>query len=301
MAVFLLLRSVPGDPALAILGDQASPEDLSALRDRLHLNESLLSQFWLAATDVFSGTLGTSFQSSEPVSALLFGVLPSTLALTFASLLVALAIGLPLGALSAKHEGTHLGRALSGVSVVGLAIPNILLGPLLLLTFGIVLPGVLFSTFGVSLSLPLPGDEGALSLLLPALTLGTALAAGIARQTRAALLEVAASPAVVAARARGLSPLSIFFRYRLRPVAAPLVTVLAAQLGALLSGTVVVERIFQREGVGTLFLNAFFARDFPVVQGVMLFSASAIVLINVVLDFVVAELDPRAQKSLENN
>lgn len=298
-AVFLLLRLVPGDPALAILGDQASPADLNALRSRLHLDESLRTQFLLALSDVFSGTLGTSFQTSRSVASDLFDVLPSTLALTLSSLLVALLVGLPIGALSAKHDGTWVGRALSSISVLGLAIPNILLGPLLLLTFGIALPSVFFSAFGVSFRLPLPGDEGALALMLPAITLGTALAASIARQTRAALLEVSRSPSVVAAKARGLPPLSIFFRYRLRPVAAPLVTVLAAQFGALLSGTVVVEQIFQREGVGTLFLNAFFARDFPVVQGVMLFSASAIVLINVALDFVYVALDPRAKKSLE--
>jgi peptide/nickel transport system permease protein len=284
--VFLLLHLIPGDPVQAMLGDQASPEDRVALRRTLHLDRPLPEQYALFCGELLSGSLGQSFRDqTRSVASLIVEVVPGTLQLALAALTVALCLALPLGALAAVRRGSFWDGLASSVALLGLAIPNIWLGPLLILLFGVWLR-----------ILPMPGDNaGFLSLILPALTLGAALSAVLTRQTRASLLEVLSEPYIRAARARGISELRLIVRHALRNALLPVLTVVGAQLGALLSGAVVAEKIFERPGIGSLFLEAFFERDIPVVQGCTLVIALFYVVVNLGVDLLYGVIDPRVR------
>jgi peptide/nickel transport system permease protein len=285
--VFLLVHLIPGDPLDAILGDQAAPEDRAALRSALRLDQPLGAQYLAFAGDVLDGSLGHSFrQRDRPVASLVAEVLPYTAALALCSLCVALALALSLGVLAAVRHRSAWDKGATLFALIGVAIPNIWLGPLLVLGFAVELR-----------ALPLPGDDASrpLALVLPALTVGAALSAVLTRQTRAALLEVLSEQYILAARARGVGPLALLFRHALRNALLPILTVAAAQLGALLSGTVIAEKIFERPGVGSLFLEAFFDRDIPVVQGCVLLVAVSYVLLNLVVDLLYGVVDPRVR------
>ena len=285
--VFLLVHLIPGDPIDAILGDQAAPEDRAALRTALRLDRPLPEQYGVFVAGVATGDLGRSFRARERGVATMIGeVLPYTGALALASLIVAFGIALPLGVLAAVRRGGAWDRSASTLAMLGIAIPNIWLGPLLVLAFGVQLR-----------ILPLPGDDAAqfAALVLPALTVGAALAAILTRQTRAALIEVLSEQYILAARARGVPELSLLFKHALRNALLPVITVAAAQLGGLLSGTVIAEKIFERPGLGTLFLDAFFDRDIPVVQGCVLVIAVIYVLVNLVMDLLYGAIDPRVR------
>ncbi len=287
--VFLLVRAVPGDPVDAILGDQASAGDRAALRTALHLDAPLLSQYALFVGDVANGTLGHSFRrSDETVSSLIAQVFPATLALALAAFVIAWLLALPLGSLAAMKRNSAWDTGARAVALFGLAVPSIWLGPLLILLFGVVLR-----------VLPLPGDEdaGLRGLLLPALTIGAALSAVLTRQTRGAMIEVLSEQYILAARARGVSRVKVVFVHGLRNALLPVMTVGAAQLGAVLSGTVITEKIFEREGLGSLFLDAFFARDIPVVQGCVLVVALLYVGVNLAVDVAYGLVDPRVRLS----
>lgn len=286
-AVFLLVRLVPGDPITAILGDQASPEQQAVLRSQLHLDAPLPEQYSLFWGDVLDLSFGTSFRHRDSeVASLIAEVAGPTAELALAAMLLAFAIALPLGMLAAWRRGSRWDKAASNLAIVGLALPNIWLGPLLVLLFSVRLQW-----------LPLPGDDEApfQSLILPAITLGTALAALLTRQTRAAMAETLDQPYLRVAKAKGLSPGPLLWRHGLRSTLLPVLTVGAAQLGALLSGTVVVEKIFERQGLGSLFLDAFFARDLPVIQGCVLVVAAVYVAINLLTDLLYTALDPRVR------
>lgn len=287
--VFLLVHVLPGDPVEAILGDQASSEDRAALRSALRLDQPLLAQYTAFLSEVADGSLGHSFRSRDrEVFGLIRDVLPHTARLAACAMLLALGLALPLGVLAAARRGSAWDRAASAVSMLGLAIPNIWLGPLLVLAFGVKLR-----------LLPLPGDdpEAPLALVLPALTIGTALTAVLARQTRAAMIDTLSQQYVLAATARGVPRLSVLFDYGLRNALLPVLTVSAAQLSALLSGAVITEKIFERPGIGTLFLEAFLDRDIPVVQGCVLVIATLYVTINLALDLAYGMVDPRVRLS----
>lgn len=283
--VFALIRLVPGDPVDSLLGDQASPEDRALMRDRLHLDDSLASQFARFVGDVLDGSLGTSFRTGETVSSMIGEVLADTATLALWAILVAWLLALPLGIVAARFRGRTPDRVASALAVAGLAIPNIWLGPLLILAFGVHLRWA-----------PLPGDEqaGVAALVLPAITLGTALAATLTRQTRGSMIEVLGQNYVLAARARGLPPFTVM-RQAFRNASFPVLTVGAAQLGAVLSGTVVVETIFERRGLGTLFLDAFFGRDYPVVAGCAIVIAAIYVFVNFAIDVAYTAIDPRVR------
>jgi peptide/nickel transport system permease protein len=285
--VFLLVHLIPGDPIDAILGDQAAPEDRVALRAALRLDRPLPEQYAAFLGDVASGELGRSFRARErTVSAQIAEVLPFTAALALAAMWVATALSLPLGVLAAVRRGSGWDRAASTLAMLGIAIPNIWLGPLLVLAFGVQLR-----------ILPLPGDDAAQlsALVLPALTVGAALTAILTRQTRAALIEVLSEQYILAAQARGVPPVTLLFKHALRNALLPVMTVAAAQLGGLLSGTVIAEKIFERPGLGTLFLEAFFDRDIPVVQGCVLVIAVIYVVVNLAIDLLYGVVDPRVR------
>lgn len=285
--VFLLVHLIPGDPIDAILGDQAAPEDRAALRHALRLDQPLSRQYAAFTSDVLDGSLGHSFRArGRSVANLVEAALPYTALLALCSLTLALLLALPLGALAAVKRGSAWDKAASTLAMLGIAIPNIWLGPLLVLTFGVKLR-----------FLPLPGDDPTrlLSLILPTFTVGIALAAILTRQTRAALIDVLSEQYILAARARGVSEFSLLFKHALRNALLPVMTVAAAQLGALLSGAVIAEKIFERPGLGTLFLEAFFDRDIPVVQGCVLVIAIGYVLVNLLIDVLYGVVDPRVR------
>ena len=282
---FCLIRLVPGAPVDAILGDQASPEDRAAVRTALHLDEPIWQQYGRFVGHVFDGTLGHSFRTpGRTVADAVAEVLPHTLALALSALAVAWLIALPLGTLAASRRGSIWDRAATLTALTGLALPTIWLGPLLILAFAVELRW-----------LPLPGDDptSPAALVLPAITIGTALAALLTRQTRAAVLDVLSQPYVAAARARGLSGPAVMVKHALRNALLPVMTVGAAQLGALLSGAVIAEKIFERPGLGSLFLEGFFARDIPVVQGCVLTVGIVYVSVNLAVDLAYGLVDPR--------
>lgn len=287
--VFLLVHLIPGDPVDAILGDQAAPEDRAALRSALRLDRPLPEQYAAFMHDVSSGSLGHSFRTqTRSVASLVSEALPHTAVLALVSMLLALGCALPLGALAAVRRGSAWDRAASLLAMLGIAIPHIWLGPLLVLAFGVSLR-----------VLPLPGDDPTrpLALILPAFTVGSALIAVLTRQTRAALIDVLGEPYITAARARGVRPVPLLFSHALRNALLPVMTVAAAQLGALLGGAVIAEKIFERPGLGTLFLEAFFDRDIPVVQGCVMTVAVIYVAVNLLVDLLYGVVDPRVRLS----
>ena len=287
--VFLLVRLIPGDPVEAILGDQAGPEEKAELRRSLKLDQPIGRQYLSFLSEMVDGSMGASFRRPDrTVWSLIREVFPHTIVLAVAAWLVAWLVAIPLGTLAAARAGSHWDAFASTLAVAGLAIPNIWLGPLLILAFGVELRW-----------LPLPGDDlaGPEALVLPAITIGTALAAVLTRQTRAAMIEVLSQPYITAARARGVRSVALLLKHALRNALLPVMTIGAAQLGALLSGTVVTEKIFERPGLGTLFLESFFARDIPVVQGCVLIIAVIYVGVNLFVDLVYGVVDPRVRLS----
>jgi ABC-type dipeptide/oligopeptide/nickel transport system permease component len=289
LLVFVLVRAMPGDPARLILGDTASETDLAAMRARLHLDASLGEQLWLFGGDVLDGSLGRSFRAPDrTVASRVSEVLPDTVVLAVAATALAWVLAVPLGVLAALHRGKPIDTLARGVALSGVALPTIWLGPLLVLFFAVELR-----------VLPMPGDDegGPLSLVLPAVTIGAALAAALTRQTRGAMLEVLGENWMLAARARGLSRTRAALVHGMRNALVPVVTVSASQLGALLGGAVVAEKLFERRGLGTLMLESFASRDIPVLQGTVLVVALLYVSVQLALDLVLAGIDPRVRLS----
>ncbi len=280
--VFLLLHLVPGDPVEVMLGDYAGAADRAALRARLGLDLPLLEQWLRFLAGLARGDLGASLHSGDTVRALLARHFAATALLALAALTVALALGLPLGALAALHAGRRLDGLASAFAVLGMSLPSFVLGPLLLILFAARLRWF-----------PIGGAESAASLVLPALTLGLGLAAVLARMTRAALLDVLQQPFVLAARARGLGGAAVLLRHAARNAALPVVTVLGLQFGALLGGAVVTETVFDWPGVGQLLIEAIQRRDYPVVQGAVLLIALCYIGVNALVELLYAWLDPR--------
>ena len=282
--VFMVARAVPGDPAVNLLGEQATEQELAALRTRLGLDLPAGQQFRAYLGDVFDGSLGHSFQTNETVVRAIGRVLPFTVELALAGVLVACLIAFPLGILAALRKDTALDNGALVLAMVGIAVPNFWLGPLAIHLVCVRLGWLPDPGAGV-LGLP--------SLILPSLILGTALAGKLTRMIRASLLDVVHAEFVTAARARGLPERRVFLAHVLRNSMIPVVTVLGLQLAALLTGTIVTEKVFARPGLGTLMLDAIQARDYPVVQGCVIVVAAIYVAINWAVDGLYLLLDPR--------
>ncbi len=288
--VFLALRVVPGDPADNILGEQASEQDKAEFRRQLCLDRPLHEQYFACLwADILGGTLGESYSfGGRPVavSSLIAERLPATLELALAGLCVALLIALPLGLLSALRPYSWLDNGAMLFAMVGVAIPGFWLGPLLIHLLCVRLRW-----------LPGPADDlqGLATLVLPAVVLGSALAARLTRMIRASAIEVLRRDYVVAARARGVSERRILTRYVLRNALIPVVTVLGMQLAALLAGTIVTEKVFARPGIGTLLLEAIAKRDYALVQGCVIVVALGYVLVNLAVDILYTAIDPRVR------
>ncbi|MBK1649120.1 nickel ABC transporter permease [Rhabdochromatium marinum] len=282
--VFLLLHLVPGDPVEAMLGESARPADQAALRQHLGLDQPLPVQYWNYLAGLLRLDLGQSLINQRPVAAVIAERFPATVQLTLAALALALIIALPLGVLAARHRGGPLDSAAMGFSVLGLAIPNFWLGPVLILVFSLWLGWT-----------PVSGREGWSSLILPTLTLGTGLAALLARMVRASLLEVLHEDYIRTARAKGLSESALLWRHALRNAALPILTLLGLQLGGLLGGAVITETVFSWPGIGSLLVDAIKARDYPVAQGCVLLISLIYVVVNTLTDVLYLWIDPRVQ------
>lgn len=284
--VFLLLHLTPGDPVDVMLGESARPADREALRIALGLDKPLVQQL----LDYFSGLLrldlGSSLHSKLPVSQLLAERLPATLQLALAALVCALVVALPLGLLAAVKRGRAWDWGAMGFSLLGVSMPNFWLGPVLILVFSLWLGWT-----------PVSGRDAPTSIILPALTLGTAFAAILARMIRSSLLEVLGEDYVRTARAKGLAEFRVIWRHAMRNAWLPVVTLLGLQLGALLGGAVVTEIVFDWPGIGSLLIQAIQQRDYPVVQGCVLFISLIYVLVNTLTDLAYGLIDPRIRNS----
>lgn len=280
--VFALIHLVPGDPVEAMLGDRAQAADRAALRAALGLDRPLWEQYWSYLGDLLRLDLGASFLDQRPVTAILAERLPATLRLAAAALGIALVVALPLGVLAARYRGSAVDSAAMTLSLLGISIPNFWLGPLLILVFSLWLGWT-----------PVSGDQAPLGIVLPALTLGTALAAILARMVRASMLEVLGEDYVRTARAKGLGEVAVLWRHALRNAWLPVLTVIGLQLGGLLAGAVITETVFAWPGIGSLLVESIKARDFPVVQGCVLLISLSYVAVNTLTDLAYAWIDPR--------
>ena len=290
LIVFTGVRMIPGDPARVLAGTEADEAGIDEIREKYGLNAPLPVQYlrWLglAAT----GDLGESIRTRTAVTSMIAGKLPITIELTCLSLLVALSIAVPAGVLAAVRRNTVWDVLASGVSLCGVSIPNFWLGIMLIL-----LVSVRFGWLPASGFVPFVEDPvGNLQrMVMPALVLGTGLAAVLMRQTRNAMIEVLSADYVRTARAKGLAQRAVVVRHALRNGLIPVVTILGLQMGALMGGAVVTEQIFVLPGFGRLIVEAVFTRDYPVVQGVVLITAASYVLINLAVDVSYSVLNPR--------
>ena len=280
--VFSLIHLIPGDPAQAMLGEAASPQDVAELRTRLGLDRPLLEQYASFLTGLARGDLGRSLRTNQPVVGAVLERIPATAELAAAAMLVAIGFALPLGIAAAVWRGTAVDHAATTISLLGVSIPNFWLGPLLAIVFSIQLGW-----------LPVSGRGTWANLVLPAVSLGAALAAILARMTRATLLEELREPYVAAARARGASRTRAVLRHAFRNSLIPVITLVALQFGAVLTGTVITETIFAWPGIGRLLIQSIGFRDYPLVQGCILFIAITYVGVNLLADVLYGFVDPR--------
>jgi len=282
--VFLLIHLVPGDPVEVMLGEAAQPADREALRHALGLDQSLLTQLLHYFNGLLHLDFGISLQSKRPITELLWERIPATAELAGAALLVAVMIAVPLGVIAAVRKDSPWDYGAMTASMLGVSIPNFWLGPILILVFSVWLGW-----------LPVSGREQPDSIVLPAITLGTALAAVLSRMVRSSLLEVLHEDYIRTARAKGLPEGAVIWRHGLRNALLPVVTVLGLQLGVLLGGAVVTEMVFSWPGLGELTISSIQRRDYPVVQACVLLISTSYVVVNTLTDLVYGWLDPRVR------
>ncbi|MDQ7843164.1 MAG: ABC transporter permease [Armatimonadota bacterium] len=286
LVTFVLMYVVPGDPVTVMVEEKMASTDPTAarlFREKWGLNDPLAVQYLKFLRNALRGDLGLSFRSEQPVLSTVLERFPATARLAAAALAVAVAIGIPLGVLAALRQNTALDAAAISLATFGVSIPNFWLGLLLIYVVAVELRWLPPSGYGP----PYP------YLIMPALTLGTGLAAVIARLTRSSMLEVIRQDYVRTARAKGLAERRVIVAHALRNAAIPIVTIIGVQISGLLSGAVITERVFSWPGVGRLLLDSIGARDLPVVQGCVLFIASVFIILNLVVDLSYAWLDPR--------
>lgn len=292
LVTFMLTHLIPGDPAITILGQDSTPERIEAVRARLGLDRPIVTQYieWIGG--VFRLDFGTSLFSSEPVSESLLRRIPVTLSLTGAALLVGILIGVPAGILAATNPGTWIDRVSTLGATLGVAVPNYLLGSLL-----IVFLAIRFDLFPATGYVSLTEDPfgWARSITLPALALGSAAAAEIARQLRGALKDVLDQDYIRTSRAMGLRGRLVIAKYGLKNAVIPLVTVIGFQVTSLLGGTVIIEQIFGIPGLGSLAVLKVLDQDIPVIQGIVLVSVFVVVFVNFVVDMLYTYLNPKVR------
>ena len=282
--VFLMIHIVPGDPVLQMLGEDARAEDLAQLRHTLGLDQPLGVQYVRYLEGLARGDWGQSVRFSAPVRPIVLSRFPATLELSLAALVVCIAIAVPAGVVSARRRGSRADRATSVFTLLGLSVPNFALGPILILVFSIEIGW-----------LPVSGRGGIGHLILPAATLGAALAAILTRMVRGSMIEELSSDYVRTARAKGITETSVLFRHAFPNALIPVITIVGLQFGSLLAGTIVTETIFSWPGIGRLAVQAISARDYPLLQGCILIIALSYVAVNLLTDLVYAVVDRRVR------
>lgn len=288
---FSIIHMAPGDPALMILGDDASIQDVQRLRTELGLDRPMLQQFFSYLGELLRGDLGRSLFFSMPVTQAIAARAEPTLMLTVISLTIALVAGVLMGVTAAVRRNTFADQTILVVSLFGVAMPNFWLGLNLILLFSVTL-GWLPTSGYVSIA---EGGIGSAvrSLVLPAIALGFSQAALISRMTRSSVLEVLGLDYVRTAKAKGVPPRTLLFRHALRNALIPVMTVAGSSLATLIGGSVVIENVFAIPGVGSLMAQSIFRRDYPIIQGTLLVVAALYVLINLLVDMIYVALDPR--------
>ncbi len=280
--VFAIAEVTPGDPVVIMLGTRATPERIATLRAELHLDDPFLLRFGRYIVNAVQGDLGRSIRGQTPVMQEILDRLPSTAQLAFAAVIFATLFGIPVGVIAAQSRGKLVDNAAMLTALVGLSIPSFWLAIILIIIFGINLKWI-----------SVTGGEGVKDLILPAFTLGLAPAAVLARLTRSSVLEVKEEDYVRTAHGKGLKKRTIQIRHILRNALIPVITYLGMLFADLLGGTVFIESVFARPGLGRFAVNAISARDFPQVQGLVLFIATFYVVINLLVDLLYGVIDPR--------
>jgi len=288
--VFVLQLMLPGDPALAIAGEERDPESLAFIREKYHLNEPIWVQYGYWIGGVLQGDLGISLRTSIPVTDLLLQKLPVTIQLALMAIAIALLIGIPMGVLSAIHRGSALDWLANVIGLSGLSIPNFWLGVMLIMLVSVQLGWLPASGYESPFDDPVQNLK---TMIMPAFVLGTGIAATMMRHTRSAMLEVLKSDYVRTARAKGVRERFVIMRHAFRNALIPVVTIGTLQLGELLAGAVLTEQVFTIPGFGKQIVDAVFNRDYAVVQGVVLCSSLAFIALNLAADMAYFLLNPR--------
>ncbi|HEX2520696.1 MAG TPA: nickel ABC transporter permease [Terriglobia bacterium] len=280
--VFSFIHLVPGDPVQIMLGEGAQAVDVEQLRHKLGLDQPILTQYGSYLKDLLRGDLGVSFRFGEPVTQIILSRYPATMQLACLALAVGILIAVPAGVLAATRPGSWLDRTITSVTLLGISLPNFVLGPLAIIVFSILLGW-----------LPVSGRLGPAHYVLPAATLGAALSAILTRMVRAGMIEELQEEYVKTARAKGLPESKVLLKHALKNSLIPVVTVIGLQFGTLLAGAIITETIFSWPGIGRLTIQAINSRDYPLVQGCILMIASTYVAVNLLTDLVYGFLDPR--------
>lgn len=291
IVVFLVVHLIPGDPVRAMLGDTATPQQVEQTRERLGLDRPLPEQFVEFIGRYVTGDLGTSIRTRRPVTTEIAGVIVPTIQLAVAAVVLSVLLGVPLGVIAASRRGSGVDLLSLAISTAGVAAPVFWIGLMLSLVFAIQLGW--FPSIGAGRQ----GDPLSVlrALVLPAVTLGLSGMALIARMTRSSMLDVLGEDYIRTAREKGLRERVVVYKHALRNAAIPIVTIVGINFGYLLGGTIVVETVFARAGIGKLLMDAILARDYPVVQGVTFVIAVSFVLVNLVTDMTYSLLDPRVR------
>ncbi|SEO00376.1 ABC transporter permease [Pseudomonas sp. NFACC39-1] len=288
--VFTLQKLLPGDPVLAMAGEERDPAVMEYLRDKYRLNDPIPVQYLNWFGNVLTGDFGTSLRTEQPVTTLLASKLPVTLELAVLALLIALLIGIPTGIISAVRKGTVVDYGANVIALSGISIPHFWLGILLIMVFAVKLQWLPASGF-----VPMGEDFGQnlKTLILPAFVLGAGLSGILMRHTRSAMLEVLRTDYVRTARAKGLRPRTVVLKHALRNALMPIVTLTTLLFGELLGGAVLTEQVFSIPGFGKMIVDAVFNRDYAVVQGVVLCIAIGFLLLNLLADVLYRMINPR--------
>ncbi|WP_181779456.1 ABC transporter permease [Pseudonocardia pini] len=294
LGVFALVLLIPGDPAITIAGENATEAQIDATRERLGLNDPVLVQYASWAGNALTGDLGSSLFSNESVVGAIGGRFPVTLSLTVAAMVAALLIAVPAGITAALRRGRWQDRGATLFASVGISLPNFWVGILLIMAFALAFP--IFPAVGYT---PLSDGVGpwVLGLVLPGITLGTAVAAEITRQLRGSLSDTLQQDFIRTARANGLTARAVIAKHGLKNAAVPVVTVMGFQIGFLLGGSVIVERVFGLPGLGDLAIRAVLQRDIPMIQGIVVVSALIVMLVNLVVDLSYGWLNPKVRQA----
>ena len=293
--VFFLQKLLPGDPARVLAGEERDPETLAFIREKYHLNEPILAQYFYWVGGMLRGDFGISLRTNQPVLELIGDKLPVTIQLAVMAMVIAMIIGIPAGIMSAVRKGTPVDYAANIIALSGLSIPNFWLGIMLIMLVSVNLGWLPASGYESPFVDPVRSLE---TMIMPAFVLGTALAATLMRHTRSAMLGILRADYVRTARAKGLTERVVVLKHAFRNALLPIVTLSALLFGELLAGAVLTEQIFTIPGFGKLIVDAVFTRDYAVVQGVVMCTAVGFILMNLIADVLYFVLNPRMRTAL---